>query len=226
MGYTCTSLGMNLFAYCENSPVNDEDFTGHYSSKKAIEYAKKWWYINNPDYKFNDGGDCANFVSQCLYAGEYSKMTGVGSSGWHHYRVWAMGKRYFQISNAWGIVKYLKNWISRNTITFTNKKSNNDSNYKDFIKKLSSYSNGKAVIFFMRSDKTEYHNAVISGAYKNDNLYYYGHTDPKNGDGYDYKASLLYVLKKRVKKEDISVNHFKKKYLNDVYYKKIQVMFL
>lgn len=78
----------------------------------------------------------------------------------------------------------------------------------------------------MRSDKTEYHHAVISGAYKNDNLYYYGHTDPKNGDGSDYKASLLYVLKKRVTKEDISVNHFNKKYLNDVYYKIIQVMFL
>ena len=226
LGYDSSPLSLNLFAYCENNPVNDSDFTGYYSSKKAIEYAKKWWNGKNPNYKFNDGGDCANFVSQCLYAGGYSKMTGLGSDGWHHYKFGTAGKRYFQISNAWGIVNPLRNWILGNTMTFVNKKSCTDKDYKNFIKKVSSYSNGKAVICFMRSDKKEYHHIVISGDYKNENLFYYGHTNSKKGDGSDYTASLLYVLKMRVTKNDIKKNNFNNKYWNDVYYKRIQVMIL
>ena len=30
LGYSCTSLGMNLFAYCENNPVNCVDYSGNY----------------------------------------------------------------------------------------------------------------------------------------------------------------------------------------------------
>ena len=42
-----------------------------YSRQKAIEYAYKWWNSRNPNfYNFDNlGGDCTNFVSQCLYAG-------------------------------------------------------------------------------------------------------------------------------------------------------------
>ena len=38
---------------------------------KSVEYAKKWAFDFNPNY-YNFsliGGDCTNFVSQCLYAG-------------------------------------------------------------------------------------------------------------------------------------------------------------
>lgn len=53
--------------------------------------------------------DCANFVSQCLYAGGLSKMTGmIGSaSGWHHYQI----LNRFQISDAWGVADKLYRWI-------------------------------------------------------------------------------------------------------------------
>lgn len=42
-----------------------------YLRHKAIEYAYKWWNARNPAfYNFDDlGGDCTNFVSQCLYFG-------------------------------------------------------------------------------------------------------------------------------------------------------------
>ena len=42
-----------------------------YNPQKAIEYAKIWWNKRNPKfYNFdNIGGDCTNFVSQCLFAG-------------------------------------------------------------------------------------------------------------------------------------------------------------
>jgi len=42
-----------------------------YNRQKAIEYAKKYAFIRNPNfYDFeNLGGNCTNFVSQCLLAG-------------------------------------------------------------------------------------------------------------------------------------------------------------
>ncbi|MBP0966561.1 MAG: amidase domain-containing protein, partial [Oscillospiraceae bacterium] len=52
-----------------------------YNPGAAIEYAQKYAYDYNSDYKnYNSsGGDCANFVSQCLYAGGLA-MT----DGWHY----------------------------------------------------------------------------------------------------------------------------------------------
>ena len=42
-----------------------------YDRKKAIEYAFEWWNKRNPNfYNFDTiGGDCTNFVSQCLFYG-------------------------------------------------------------------------------------------------------------------------------------------------------------
>ncbi len=42
-----------------------------YDRNKADEYARKWAYLRNPKYYNYDelGGDCTNFVSQCIYEG-------------------------------------------------------------------------------------------------------------------------------------------------------------
>lgn len=42
-----------------------------YNPLLAVEYAKKWAFSYNPNYyNFSSiGGDCTNFVSQCLHAG-------------------------------------------------------------------------------------------------------------------------------------------------------------
>ena len=53
-----------------------------YDRKKAVDYARRWAYNRNPSYYAFDrlGGDCTNFVSQCLYAGggtmNYTPVTG------------------------------------------------------------------------------------------------------------------------------------------------------
>ena len=53
-----------------------------YDNLKAIEYAKKWAYSRNPIYFDFErlGGDCTNFVSQCVFAGcgimNYTPVTG------------------------------------------------------------------------------------------------------------------------------------------------------
>ena len=42
-----------------------------YNPLLAVQYAKQWAFTYNPNYyNFSSlGGDCTNFVSQCLYAG-------------------------------------------------------------------------------------------------------------------------------------------------------------
>ncbi len=42
-----------------------------YSRQKAVDYALKWALFRNPQYYSFDkiGGDCTNFVSQCLFHG-------------------------------------------------------------------------------------------------------------------------------------------------------------
>ena len=42
-----------------------------YNREKAIEYAHRWAFFRNPNFTNFDemGGDCTNFVSQCLLAG-------------------------------------------------------------------------------------------------------------------------------------------------------------
>lgn len=55
-----------------------------YDRQKAIEYAKKYAFHYNPNYfDFrNFGGDCTNFISQCLYAGNI-KMD-YDMNGWFY----------------------------------------------------------------------------------------------------------------------------------------------
>ena len=50
-----------------------------------IEYAVKWAYSRNPRYYNFDGlgGDCTNFVSQCIYAGG-AVMNYTKDTGWYY----------------------------------------------------------------------------------------------------------------------------------------------
>lgn len=40
-----------------------------YNRQGAVDYAHKYAYNNNLKYKYFDGADCTNFVSQCVYEG-------------------------------------------------------------------------------------------------------------------------------------------------------------
>lgn len=56
-----------------------------YDRGAAVEYALKWAHARNPRfYDFEDiGGDCTNFVSQCLYAG-CGVMNYSAENGWYY----------------------------------------------------------------------------------------------------------------------------------------------
>lgn len=83
-----------------------------YNPEKAVAYANKWWNSFNTDkdnpvdggpYKnyTRDGGDCANFVSQCLIAGGLNLKGGTDGKG-------AYVKPEGVIAGAKELVKHLK----------------------------------------------------------------------------------------------------------------------
>lgn len=86
--------------------ISLQDFI--YNRKNALLYAKKWAFSRNPKYySFNDiGGDCTNFISQCLYAGT-KVMNYTPVHGWY----------YENLNNrtpSWTGVEYLFAFLTNN----------------------------------------------------------------------------------------------------------------
>ena len=81
-----------------------------YNRQKVYEYAQKWAHGRNPKYYNYDpvGGDCTNFVSQCIYAGcnqmNYNKI-----NGWYYIN----GN---QKSPSWTGVEFLFNFLISNKV--------------------------------------------------------------------------------------------------------------
>lgn len=79
-----------------------------YDRRSAVEYARTWAYRRNPEfYNFDGlGGDCTNFVSQCLLAGS-SIMNYRPVTGW-----------FYRSANdrtaSWTGVEYLYRFLTEN----------------------------------------------------------------------------------------------------------------
>lgn len=78
-----------------------------YDRAAAVKYAEKWALGRNPAYgDFSGmGGDCANFISQCLFAGS-GVMNEQADVGWY-YR--GMNRR----SPAWSGAVFLHRYLVR-----------------------------------------------------------------------------------------------------------------
>jgi len=79
-----------------------------YNKNKAIEYARKWAYSRNPKYYNFDliGGDCTNFVSQCIFEG-CPIMNVTKDIGWYY-------KNGNDKSPSWKGVQFLYNFLTKN----------------------------------------------------------------------------------------------------------------
>ena len=171
--------GLNLFAYCCNDPVNNEDPTGYmYNASKAKQYAKTWYNSFNPDFHMNDKDhDCANFVSQCLYKGGLSPMTAL-----------------------WFNIPYLKkpatpNWMNATELyKWLNNKGFVKTSYKLYTKKdveiaakeLKKMYHCTIVIFFDKNKNNSHKNhAAINGTItcskSKKDIAYYAHSRPRDG---------------------------------------------
>ena len=78
-----------------------------YNRRDAISYAQKWALKRNPKYYNYDllGGDCTNFISQCLYSG----LPQMHYQGYGWYYADANHK-----SASWTGVEFLYNFLINN----------------------------------------------------------------------------------------------------------------
>ena len=76
---------------------------------KEIEYAREWAFSRNPDFYTFDllGGDCTNFVSQCIYAGG-AVMNYTPDVGWYYISL-------LDRAAAWTGVEFFYNFMVNNT---------------------------------------------------------------------------------------------------------------
>lgn len=79
-----------------------------YNRQKAVEYARQWAFARNPQYYNFDalGGDCTNFISQCLFAGS-KIMNYTKDTGWYYIN----GN---QKSPSWTGVEFLYRFLIKN----------------------------------------------------------------------------------------------------------------
>ncbi|MDO4944747.1 MAG: amidase domain-containing protein [Ruminococcus sp.] len=79
-----------------------------YSRTDAVEYALQWALSRNPAYYDfeNIGGDCTNFISQCVFAG-CKAMNYTADTGWYYN---SLGDR----APAWTSVDYLYRFLVSN----------------------------------------------------------------------------------------------------------------
>lgn len=78
-----------------------------YLRNNVVRYASEWAYKRNPKYYNYDelGGDCTNFISQCIFAGS-KIMNYKPTFGWY----------YINTNNkspSWTGVEYLYNYLTR-----------------------------------------------------------------------------------------------------------------
>ena len=83
--------------------------TRPYRREAAVEYARTWAFSQNPLFgDFRDlGGNCTNFVSQCLFAGT-CRMNYLPVFGWYYI---SLNER----SPSWTGVAYFYNFLVGNT---------------------------------------------------------------------------------------------------------------
>ena len=80
-----------------------------YNRDAVVAYARKWALGRNPAYyNFeNIGGDCTNFVSQCIYAGAQT-MNFTPIMGWYY-------RSSYDRTASWTGVEYLYNFLVNNS---------------------------------------------------------------------------------------------------------------
>jgi hypothetical protein len=77
-----------------------------YNRQAAVAYAQTWALRRNPRYlNFDEmGGDCTNFISQCLYAG-CGEMDFTPDLGWYY-------RSSYDRAAAWTGVMYLHQFLT------------------------------------------------------------------------------------------------------------------
>lgn len=167
--------------------------TGNYYRGQALEYAYKWALARNPlfsDFK-GIGGDCTNFISQCVFAGS-CQMNYTPTFGWYYS---SMSSR----APAWTGVVFFYNFITSNKGAgpFAAEAKVLDMEIGD-------------VIQLGRANGTYYHNLIVTDINRR-RIYVSTHTDDALNrplDSYHYqRIRYLHIL--GVRRENPDNSYFK-----------------
>ena len=174
-GFIIYPESQNRFEYCRQNPLIYVDNNGKsptntvvYDREAAIEYAEEWsssyqgikaWqeyllgnWIRNPEYKSHTA-NCANFVSQCMYAGGVEE-----NENWHSDYI------DVQVSNFYGDTERYWDetpvWI------------NADKQYNYFSDPDNGYINGEVIVIDSQSDIQRVANDSVNLVQPGDLLYF------------------------------------------------------
>lgn len=200
LGATGTVLSCNLFAYCENDPVDYVDPKGNYKAKDAIKYAKRWANLANPAYIYIRAGDCANFVSQCLFAGGI-KTTNEWSPPYYSFYInvngfnVSMGKNFIY-TYAWNFAKYLYLYFSKTKYSdgtgWYNVDKKTTTYIKSIVKSMAQFVEKGDIMFYSSSYGHDdiYHAIIVTEVTKTD-VKISAHSNPRKNE------SLIELLKNK-----------------------------
>ncbi|MGN1201582.1 MAG: amidase domain-containing protein [Candidatus Caccovivens sp.] len=140
-----------------------------YDRQKAVDYAREWALSHNPAFYHyaGIGGDCTNFISQCLLFGDgvmdYSQL------GWFYRSV-------NDHSASWTSVKFLNDFLLRKSGTgpFASVQPMNNLQIGDIIQ--------------LRQNPTHFNHTVIISKIENGNIYVCAHSN----DALDKPLSRYY----------------------------------
>lgn len=132
------------------------------NSLKAVAYSEKYWENYNKDYP-DWGLDCANFVSQCLYAGKKVMKNVVSNI--------SDSRNWFSYGSELDVKKVSSSWRGANI--FKEHWTNRSYEYKDFeiskkgeLEKLYDYAKLGYPISFLNSNNSAYHTLIITNLRK------------------------------------------------------------
>lgn len=104
-------------------PCNASGLYVNYIASDAVQYAETYWDNYNPAFN-SYSSDCANFVSQCLYAGGM-----VQTQDWHmnEIKIWGIHIGW-DTTNNWTVAINLASYVSDN-FAFHHSVKNSDLGY-------------------------------------------------------------------------------------------------
>ncbi len=128
--------------------------TVEYDRKKVLDYANSYAITYNPRYYdfTNLGGDCTNFVSQCLYAGS-KIMNYTPNTGWYYN---SLNSR----SPSWTSVEFLYEFLINN-----DKKNNTGSGYGPYAKVTGLDEIKQGDIIQLAKHNDYFHAVIVVGFY-------------------------------------------------------------
>jgi len=148
----------------------------NYDRQKAVEYARTWAMDKNPYFGYFGGlgGDCTNYISQCLLAGG-GVMNYDYLKGWFY-------ESMVSRSPSWTSVAYLQKFSLRK-----------DDGVGPFAKIVSLDELQIGDIIQLRQNPTHFNHTVIVSKILNDSIYVCAHSNDaidKPLKDYNYQALL------------------------------------